>query len=106
MRRIAAGLRMVLALAVAAGIAGCTALDPFATFPKPAKPARPGQAAPAPRVAICYNGLDTSLAEVRSQAQQQCAKGTVATPAATDYLMQYCPVLLPARATFACTAAK
>jgi hypothetical protein len=89
-------------LAVAVGLAGCTALDPYATYPKPAKPVGPHQAAPAPRVAVCYNGLATGRAAATAEAQQQCPKGTVAAPVATDYLLQFCPLLLPARATFAC----
>jgi hypothetical protein len=102
MRRLAAALAL---LATLAGVAGCTALDPFPTLPEPAKPAQPGRPAPAPRVAMCYNRLATSLAEARSQAQQQCPKGTTADPVATDYWLDYCPVLLPARATFACRPA-
>ena len=93
---------LATALAVTVGLAGCTALDPFPSYPHPAKPAGPGRPAPAARVAVCYNGLATSRAAARAQAQQQCPKDTVATPVATDYWLQYCPLLLPARTTFAC----
>jgi hypothetical protein len=106
MRHIAAALAIVVALT------GCTALDPYPTYPQPAKPAlqtakpaRPHQPAPAPRVAICYNGLITGRAGARAAAQRQCPKGSVATPVATDYWLDYCPLLLPARATFACMSA-
>jgi hypothetical protein len=99
------GIAAALALVAAVGIADCSALDPFATAPKAAKPALPGHPAPPPRVAICYNGLATSAAEARTEAQQQCAKGTVAEPVASDRYLQLCPVLLPTRATFACAPA-
>jgi hypothetical protein len=101
MHRIA----VALAFVAAAGLAGCGSLDPFASAPRAAKPARPGQPAPPPRVAICYNGWETSAAQARAQAQQQCAKGTVAEPVAADRYLQLCPVLLPTHATFACVAA-
>jgi hypothetical protein len=98
-------ITIALALVAAAGLAGCSALDPFATAPKEAKPARPGQPAPSPRVAVCYNGLETSAAEARAQAQLQCAKGSVAELIVADRYLQLCPVLLPTHATFACVPA-
>jgi hypothetical protein len=102
-RRMAAAL----ALIAAACLAACGSLTPFATAPKAAKPVRSGQPATAPRVAICYNGWETSRAEAQAQAQQQCAKGTVAQPVAADDYLQVCPVMLPTHATYACiTAAK
>jgi hypothetical protein len=99
------GIAAALALVAAVGTADCSALDPFATAPRAAKPALPGHPAPPPRVAICYNGLATSAAEARAQAQQQCAKGTVAAPIASDHYLQFCPILLPTHATFACVPA-
>jgi hypothetical protein len=97
MRRATAMLALLLA--AAASLVGCGSLDAFPTAPQPAKVGKP---APLPRVAICYNGLASSRAEAQAQAQLQCAKGTLAEPVATDYWLQYCPLLLPARATFAC----
>jgi hypothetical protein len=82
--------------------AGCTALDPFPTAPRAAQSGAPA----GPRVAICYNTLSTSLAEVQAEAQQECSANTVASPVDTDWYMQNCPLLLPARATFVCTAKK
>jgi hypothetical protein len=93
--------RLAAALAVAALLAGCTAFDPFPTLPQPAKPAKLGRPPPQ-RVAICYDGLATGRAGAQEEAQLQCPKGTVAARVATDYWMQFCPLLLPARATFAC----
>jgi len=90
-----------VALIGIAALAGCDALDPYPTAPRAAPPGVPGQ-----RVAICYNTLTTTLAEVKAQAQQECAAGTVAQPADTDWYLQNCPLLLPARATFMCAPTK
>jgi hypothetical protein len=96
---------VALALLGVAATAGCGALAPYPTYPATAA----AGAAPGHRVAICYNKLKTTLAEVRAQAQQECATDnphTVAEPADTDWYLQNCPLLLPARATFVCTARK
>jgi hypothetical protein len=94
MRRSAAALLLTLA--------GCSALDPYPAAPRAAQPG----AAAGPRVAICYNTLTTTLAEVQTQAQQECGANTVAQPVDTDWYLQNCPLLLPARATFLCAAKK
>ena len=90
-----------LAVAVAALVAltGCSALEPYPTHPPEA---RPGEADGGPRVAICYDTLVSSLDEVQAAAQQECTPNTQATPVRTDWYLQYCPLLLPARATFVC----
>jgi hypothetical protein len=98
MRRRAATLGLV----GAAILAGCGALDPYPAPPRAAQPGAPA----GPRVAICYNTLATSLVEVQAQAQQECSADTVAEPADTDWYLQSCPLLLPARATFVCRARK
>ena len=95
--------RLPLVLLGAAILAGCSALEPYATAPA-AVPA--GAANAGPRVAICYNTLATPLAEVKVQAQRECAAGSVAEPARTDWYLEACPLLLPARATFVCAAGK
>jgi hypothetical protein len=95
---------IALLLAGAVALAACGALDPYPTAPRPV----PG-AAPAQRVAICYNTLTTPLAAVQAEAQQECANNnprTVAEPTDTDWYMQNCPLLLPARANFICAAKK
>ena|SRR5271166_2663251 len=89
-----------IALPFAAILAGCSALDPYPTYPRAAEA---GVTDAGPRVAICYDTLVSTLDEVQAAAQQECAADTVATPADTDWLLQYCPLLLPARATFVCT---
>lgn len=91
-----------LGIAVIA-MAGCSALDPYPTSPRPAQA---GVTDAGPRVAICYDTLVSTLDEVQSTAQQECAPNTLATPADTDWYLQYCPLLLPARATFVCAPKK
>ena len=89
-------------LAIAA-LAGCSALEPYATYPRAA---RPGEDAALTRVAICYDTFVSSLDQVQTAAQQECAANTVATYSSTDWYLQYCPLLLPARATYLCTPKK
>jgi hypothetical protein len=91
-----------IALPFAAILACCSALEPYPTYPQSAGP---GEIDAGPRVAICYDTLVSTLEEVQAAAQQECAAGAVATPADTDWYLQYCPVLLPARATFVCAPA-
>lgn len=101
MTRYAGALSLIAGVA----LAGCTLLDAYPTTPRAAQPGQP----PGPRVAICYNTLTTSLAEVQAQAQKECSVGTpnsAATQVDTDWYLQNCPLLLPARATFVCTAKK
>ena len=105
MTRRSTTLVLPLALIGAMALAGCGALDPFPTAP----PSGPPGAAASPRVAICYNTLATPLAAVQEEAQQECAANsprTVAVPAETDWYLQNCPLLQPARATFTCVPKK
>jgi hypothetical protein len=95
-----AGLSM--ALLGAALLAGCGALAPYATLPSAVTPGQPA----GPRVALCYSGLQTSRAAAQEAAQKECPAGTTAERVDTDYFLQYCPLLLPARATFACVPEK
>jgi hypothetical protein len=57
-------------------------------------------------VAICYDTLISSLEQVQAAAQQECTAETVAAPVDTDWYLQFCPLLLPARATFVCAPKK
>jgi hypothetical protein len=43
---------------------------------------------------------------VQAEAQRECAAGTLPEPVDTDWYMETCPLLLPSRATFVCTAKK
>jgi hypothetical protein len=92
-----------LILAASAGLAGCSALAPYPTYPQ--QPAA-GVTDPGPRVAICYDLLKSSRAEVQKTAQDECAPNTLATRVDTDWKLDFCPLLLPARATFVCTPKK
>ena len=93
----------VLRLAAAVVLTGCSALDPYPTFPAIALP---GEVDPGPRVAICYDTLVSTLDKVQAAAQQECAPNTLATPVRSDWYLQYCPLLLPGRATFVCSPVK
>jgi hypothetical protein len=84
-------------------LAGCSALSPYPTYPRAA---RSSEDASLTRVAICYDTLVSTLDQVQAAAQQECAENTMATPVDTDWYMQYCPLLLPARATFTCSPKK
>jgi hypothetical protein len=84
-------------------LAGCSALEPYATYPVAA---RPGEDAALTRVAICYDTFVSSLDQVQAAAQQECAADTVATYSTTDWYLQFCPLLLPTRATYMCTPKK
>jgi hypothetical protein len=87
-------------IAVAAVLAGCSALEPYPTFPRQPEANTHDKG---PRVAICYDALVSPAALVQQAAQQECPANSQATRVDTDLLLQYCPLLLPARATFVCT---
>lgn len=90
----------VLLLAV---LAGCSELEPYATDPRSP---RPGEDTTLTRVAVCYDTFISSLDQVQAAAQQECAADTVATYSTTDWYLQYCPLLLAARATYMCAPKK
>jgi hypothetical protein len=92
-----------LVLAATASLAGCTALDPYPTYPQ--QPAA-GVKDAGPRVAICYDWLATSKDAVKKAAQDECGANTLAARIDTDWKLDYCPLLLPARATFVCKPKK
>jgi hypothetical protein len=90
-------------LALGAGLSGCSALDPFPTYPQFAGA---GANDTGPRVAICYDALASSRDTVQKAAQDECGPGTRAARVDTDWKLDYCPLLLPARATFVCQPKK
>ena len=98
MRRLAA----LVAAAGAVALAGCSALAPFPTVAASTEPGQP----PGERVGVCYDRLASSLAEVQKAAQLQCPADTVARRVATDWYLQYCPMLLPSHASFVCRPQK
>jgi hypothetical protein len=83
--------------------AGCTQLEPYATVPEP-KPASVTEAGT--RIGICYDPLLSKTPKVVAAAQAECNANTRPEKVATDYQIQACPVLLPARDTFVCTPNK
>jgi hypothetical protein len=87
--RIARALGVSVAVSV---LAGCSGLAPYPTYPRMAGPGE--------------DTLVSTLDEVQVAAQQECPSDTAATPFDTDWRLQYCPLLLPARATFVCAAKK
>jgi hypothetical protein len=94
---------MKIAHAVAAlTLVGCSALEPYPVI----RGRRDGRSDAGPRVAICYDTLVSSLDEVERAAQEECAPDTAATYSSTDWYLQFCPLLLPARATFVCAPKK
>lgn len=86
-------------LVLAAELAGCSVLTPYPTYPQ--QPAA-GVKDAGPRVAICYDALASSRATVQQAAQDECGPGTLAARIDTDWVLDFCPLLLPARATFVC----
>ena len=53
-------------------------------------------------VAVCYNALTTSPEQLLGIAAASCGPGTTPEPAGRDVSLDYCPVLIPARATYSC----
>ena len=91
-----------LVFALAAALVGCSMLEPYPTAPQPTPPGKAAEL----RIAICYDGFAGGRAAARARAQQECPAHTVATWLASDLRMEHCPLLLPARATFACISRK
>jgi hypothetical protein len=91
---------LLLAVMAFVPLAACgEEFDPYATAPLAVAE---GVKEAGPRVAICYNAMWTSKARVTELAQQGCAADRVAKPVETDWHLQVCPLLLPARANFVC----
>jgi hypothetical protein len=92
---------LLLALAQCAG----DMLPPFETVPPRLTGAEQHAAiadGDAARVAVCYNALTTTAERVRAIAAESCAAGTTPRALARDFSLNNCPLLQPARATFAC----
>lgn len=98
-------MRLVRAPALAAllALAGCAAVAPYRTVP-PA-PA-PGAATPAPRLAFCYDGFAGGRAAVQARATRECPAPARVRYLGTDFRLNHCPLLAPARATFLCAPRK
>ena len=90
-------------LVAAASLGACSAFAPYPTDPQPAAA---GVKDAGTRVAICYDAVVSSRAVVQKAAQDECTPDTRATRVDTDYKLDYCPLLLPGRATFVCAPKK
>lgn len=98
-----AAAALILIAVAGALLAACTAFDPYPTY---AQPAAPGAKDAGPRVAICYDGLVNSRDTVQKAAQDECGPNTLPARVDTDWKLDYCPLSLPARATFVCAPKK
>jgi hypothetical protein len=72
-------------------------LPPFETVP-----AEGGADTTVSRVSVCYNALTASSEQLLGIATASCGPGATPQPVGRDLTLNYCPVLTPARATFAC----
>ncbi len=100
-RRLLAPPLLLLALAQCRGD-----LSPFETTPVTLEKAQvkaisAGDAAPA-TVGVCYNAFAATATEVRAIAEKACGADTVPHAIERDFQLSHCPLLQPARATFAC----
>lgn len=98
MMRIA--YRFVLASLLLA-LAACGMLPPYETVPPPLKR---GEQNPGQRVSVCYNPLTTTTEKVRALAAESCGTGMTPKPIEGSIGLNSCPLLIPERGTFLCTA--
>jgi hypothetical protein len=98
-------LRHAAPLLLLLGLTQCEgALPPYETLPLALSSAQQKAGGTQPtRVAVCYNAMTTTAADVRAVAARVCEAGTAPKPVARDLTLANCPMLQPARATFACT---
>ena len=92
-------MRPVPVILLAIALAGCTgeALAPVEARPLPAP-----RGDERPRVAFCYNQSTTSPKKLMALAQTGCGAGFTPRFVADGPNLGACPVLSPARVTFAC----
>jgi hypothetical protein len=94
--------RSALPMLLLLGLARCGEwLPPFETVPRPAPPADTSGTI---RVGVCYNFLTTTADEVRGIAAVSCGPTATPQPVERDLSLNYCPLLVPSRATFTCVA--
>ena len=92
--------RNFVVLLLPLALAGCgTPLPPFETAPPAITSAKDDTL----HVALCYNGLTTSEEQLNALALESCGSGMKAQPLGRGINLDHCPVLMPARAIFACT---
>lgn len=94
-------MRRALAIVIGLALGSCTLLDPYETIPLKPPDAHDGL----PRVGVCYDALSVKPAQLLAVAQDACGKKMTPVREDTDYgihALDYCPILLPGRATFIC----
>jgi hypothetical protein len=90
-------IRLALVCTALLSLAQCRGwLPPFETVPPP------GAASEGARVAVCYNALTASPEQLLGVATASCGPGAPPQRVGHDLSLIYCPLLTPARATFAC----
>lgn len=72
-------------------------LPPFETVP----PTAAADSATT-RVAVCYNALTASPEQLLGIAAASCGPGATPQRIGRDLSLDYCPVLIPSRATYTC----
>jgi hypothetical protein len=98
--------RRIVPVLLLLGLTRCGGvLPPYETVPlAPTKAEQNAGEAQPTRVAVCYNAWTTTAAEVLAVAARGCDPGTAPKPVVRDLSLGNCPMLQPARATFACIA--
>jgi len=92
-------LRRASILGLALATAGCGSF--LAPFEGVARLPRGDAVEAGPRVAICYNALFTTPAQVRKLAEDACGISAAPSFAAQD-IRGLCPLMTPVRANFVC----
>ena len=92
-------VRLALFCPALLSLTQCGLLPPFETVP----PAASGDSG-GTRVAVCYNALTASSEQLLGVATASCGPGAPPQPVGRDITLTFCPLLTPARATFACAA--
>jgi hypothetical protein len=97
----------LITLLLLPALAACRdTLSPYETTPVTLEKAQVDAistgATPPDTIGICYNSLFDTVAQVRAVAEKACGPDTVPQAIERDFRLSHCPILQPARATFAC----
>ncbi|MGO8921114.1 MAG: hypothetical protein ACLQJR_34950 [Stellaceae bacterium] len=100
--------RSLAPLLLPLALAQCGILAPYQTVPatltkSQRAPVPAGGTAPT-LIGVCYNTFTATAEQVRAIAEQACEPGTVPHAFERDFKLINCPLLQPARVTFACMA--
>ena len=102
--------RLIIALILSAILAACFT-SPYSVSPPSDVAVRVWEATPIggparTTIAVCYNGLGDSPAEVMEQAREACPNGGDIERVGEDIYWNPCSLSHPTRAIFACTPGK